>query len=940
MKHSRYIVGIDLGTTTCSLAYLDTLDLEQGIRVLPIPQWDAESAVIKSDILPSFAYMLPKSSYKKQQFNLNFHGKEQAESLVIGSLAQKQASVTPGRVIHAAKSWLCHGGVDRERAILPWHSDEIIGDQRLSPVEVSAAFLRHLRLVWQEAIAGSTSDYFLESQQVIITVPASFDEVASELTLKAAALAGFDPSRVKLIEEPQAAFYYWQYVAGNTKDEKSRFSLSAEHLNHVLPDWSLEEEKIVLVCDVGGGTTDFSLFSAHKTSDQEAIRIKRITVSDHILLGGDNFDLKLAKELEKRLVDNGGSKLSSRQWAKLVFEARALKEKALFMDSVDEELFVSIAKEGASLFASTQTIAIKKSEIIDLLQEGFFPDCEKNEHAALAKAGLREWNLPYAYDTGVTRHLAGFLKSRPVDAVLYTGGTLKPSFFQQRLTAQMTQWQGFAPKVLANDAMDLAVSQGAAIYGAALRYSTGYIEGGYPRSLYMEVDVLEQAKGRRNTVKVCILPKGYTGEESLDLSSLDLKLLTGKPVSFKLFYSNEEQSKLGDVITSAGSLQALAPMQTKLEIPGKGKKNKEQLLAVDLEMSLTETGLLAIYCVAKELDQRWHLKFNVQDKIFNEQSLKQDEAKEIGAKPKLSLETAVLEHIDEIYGKRKQRPQIEPNPNRLLRDLEKLLGEKQSWELNILRSLWEPLKDGETRRGRSEHHETVWLNLVGYCLRPGYGEELDSFRISDLWSVYEKGMVYPSSNKVKIQWWILWRRVAGGLNKNQQEKIFDKIFPSLKRQEASPDVIMLLGSLERVDANKKIRLGQLLVDSLNERKTSYAEQKIWALARIASRQPLYGGSQVILRPSIVRAWIEALKHLDCSKKPYRNLAHFYSQSARIVDDREFDLDEGIRLELAELLSKLPGTEEQIKMLKQFVAVDQASRDILFGEHLPLGLVLS
>lgn len=363
MDTSRYIVGIDLGTTTISLSYCDTLAENKTPRTFPILQWESETSVVEKEILPSFCYIASKKEIKDKHFLLPFYTNsstllENAE-IVLGRFARRQQNKTPARVIHSAKSWLCHTGVNREGKVLPWASPEITGDKRLSPVEVQSFFLLHLRLCWNEKMASHSKSYRLENQQVIITVPASFDEIATDLTLKAALLAGFQKEKISLIEEPQAAFYHW--------------------LHENSPEKFFQKSSIfkTLVCDIGGGTSDFSLFEIYKKNNalKKSLHVERIKVSPHILLGGDNFDLKIASLYEEDYIKKEGKKFTSEEWTELISYCRDIKE-ALFNEKhPGEELKVAITRSSKvkNLFRNALTLSLSKKFIKEKLLDSFFP---------------------------------------------------------------------------------------------------------------------------------------------------------------------------------------------------------------------------------------------------------------------------------------------------------------------------------------------------------------------------------------------------------------------------------------------------------------------------------------------------------------------------------------------------------------------------------------
>lgn len=920
---TEFAIGIDLGTTNCALSFVRA-GTAQKPQSFEIPQWETNSTVVGHKIFPSFYFLPVKSEWKRGQLRHVWNSDQEFPDYAVGRYAKFVAATQPGRVIHSAKSWICHGGVSRNDRILPWHSDELIGDDRRSPVEVSAAFLQHLRHAWNYAHVGD--EHSLERQIVTITVPASFDETAQALTLRAAQLAGIPFENIHLLEEPQAAFYSW---------------LNQDSSSNVVADLlASADEKTILICDIGGGTSDFSLFKVRKENNRPAI--ERIAVSEHLLLAGDNIDLAIAYILEPRLT---ATKLSSKQWAQLVASARQLKERALSeIGAAGEELHVALAAEGSSLFAKTLSAVIKRAEILDIVLSGFFPVCGKEEFPRVKDSGLRTLGLPYADDSAVTKYLAKFLAGKTVDAVLFTGGTLIPKFLQLHLLSVLTGWQSFEPRPLANDEMDLAVSLGAAAFGATFFpvaaksvsdvEKIDRIKAGYPRSVYLELAHKGQSRERS---LLCIVPKGFDGHTPLRIDSLKMQALVDAPVRFQLFTStSRDTDQPGTLVKLADDeFHPLNPLHTVLKHSDVAKAGKP--VDVALEIMLMSTGMLQLSCVNKDGGPKWPLEFNVRDFLSDGST---DNSGVIDAVPD-ELVLLGIEKLAAHFGKKMTSDVEQNNPKYLVRALEEVFGrERKDWDIVTLRKLWPHLKDGMTRKGRSVGHEVSWLYLSGYCLRPGYGVELDEWRVNDLWKAHSLGIAYPKERQIEEQWWIMWRRVAGGLTRDQQERIFDKVFPAIKKGTVpSPEVYMLAGSLERIEMGNKVRLGSYLVQQIAEGRKQFLDQKLWALGRIASRVLMHGNTESIVRPVFVEEWFKKLENLDIKDKQFARLANFLAQAARIVNDREFDLAPATRLAMIAMLEKVDGDGSLTAPLRAFVPVDAETKGRLFGEELPSGLIL-
>ncbi|MGE9297006.1 MAG: Hsp70 family protein, partial [Puniceicoccales bacterium] len=485
---SRYTIGIDLGTSNCALAYVDTQAATPRTELLAVPQYEALGKWREDPVLPSFCYFLTDDEARELNGETGVVA-DWSRSRVVGQWAREQASHSPERVAYSAKSWLCHRGVDREGKILPWASTVLPSERKLSPVEVSAAYLSYLRTVWDQSMAADDKQARFDKQDIVITAPASFDSDAQRLTLDAAELAGY-PASTRLLEEPQAAFYAWL--------ERHP---GAEELAAAFPKLN-ERPELALVCDIGGGTSDFSLFEITAPEAEETRpSIRRLAVSEHILLGGDNLDLAIAKTLEPRLAGEGNT-LSSSAWAQLLSQSRVLKEDILSRETDgNRTLRVSVTEAGSSLFGSARSAEIAETELRALLLDGFFPTCPADAKPDTHSTGIRELGLPYAKDSAVTRHLAGFLRGRRVDALLFNGGTVASPLLQQRLSAQAAAWQGGeTPTALINNEPHLAVARGAAYYRFCEREAAGLtITGGAAHAIYLEIEGAAPKKSRSKT---------------------------------------------------------------------------------------------------------------------------------------------------------------------------------------------------------------------------------------------------------------------------------------------------------------------------------------------------------------------------------------------------------------------------------------------------------
>jgi hypothetical protein len=919
---ARYVIGIDLGTTNCVLAYLEARSTDYHPKILPVLQWDSAVSTSSSETLPSFNYLVTpaerEGGFRAESANIpSLPG-----GWIPGSYARKRMADTPTRVIHSAKSWLCHGGIDRTAAILPWHSDQVPPEERLSPVQGSSSYLRYLKESWDRAQAGAGPEYRFEEQSIIITVPASFDEAAQQLTLEAARLAGF-PEKISLIEEPQAAFYDWLGWG--------------EHASRLLDLLERVPERTarVLVCDIGGGTTDLSLFEvAGDASSPTGLALRRVAVSEHLLLGGDNIDLTLAHLFEQKLT-GGQSKLSGGQWSQLLAQARELKERILMEEGGEDSYTLTLAGTGAGLFASTLSASITAAEVRETVLEGFYPECGADDRPRKRAGGLREWGLPYAEDTAVTRHLAAFLEGRPVQAILYNGGSVTPAFLRRRLTGLVARWQeGDAPVELQNDAMALAVARGAARYGQILQSPRAgeRITGGHAHALYLEV----HGKQAKAPSLVCVLPKGMEANQSVRIENAEFDLLVNQSVRFQCFFSNRRQYDAAGAIVSwrENEFQPLPPLQTAIHLPSDRPKPANNRVRVSLESSLNELGLLQLFCVERDGPGRWRLDFNLRRPVGVEEEMPQQEAppaKELG-------EAVAL--IVSLYGKKRDSALPEVRPRQLMRHLEKALGgARESWDSATLRGLWPSIAQGMTRRNRSVDHEEAWLYLAGFALRPGYGFPLDDSRIEELWRLFELGMAFPKEKRVQIQWYLLWRRTAGGLNAQRQGKILETIAGKLQAQPETDEIVYLAGALERIPLDRKVQLVKMLAGRLGKAQTGNKVPYAWALGRLLSRVPLYGGPETILPPGDVEKLFRQLRELDWKDPAYAPLNPLFAQAARRTDQRDIDLPPDLREEILRKMKDSGARSEELQVVQELIPVKDADRVRQFGESLPSGLIL-
>ncbi len=606
---AAYAVGIDLGTTNTALAYLPLAEETGAPRPLAIPQLVQPGEVAARPLLPSYLYLPHASELPSAELALPWSGSSPPPREVVGELARARGALTPLRLVSSAKSWLCHPALDRRAASLPVGSPEEV--PRLSPLAASARYLQHLRAAWNATVAGGDPALALERQAVTLTVPASFDAVARELTVEAAREAGL-PDLV-LLEEPQAALYAWVEAMG---DRWRKLVTPGE---------------LILVVDVGGGTTDFSLIAV---VDREGdLGLERVAVGDHILLGGDNMDLALAHRLEEKLASSG-RKLDRAGLLALTHGARKAKE-ALFTDPALASAPVALPGRGTSLVGGVARTELTRPELVETLVDGFLPEVEASARPATARrSALTTLGLPYAQDPAITRHLAAFLSRHREamsaspgahlelvgqsflhpSAVLFNGGVMRAAELAQRIMAVLSAWVaaegGPAPRALPGGDLDLAVAKGGATYGRVRAGRGIRIRGGTARAYYVGVETAAPAvPGYPPPVQaLCVAPMGMEEGTSAELPSRELGVVVGEPASFRFFASSSRRDdRAGSVVEREAELDELPPIETTLPADS-GQAG--QVVPVTLRAHVTAIGTLELEC-ADAAGRAWKVEFNV-----------------------------------------------------------------------------------------------------------------------------------------------------------------------------------------------------------------------------------------------------------------------------------------------------------------------------------------
>ncbi len=878
----RSFIGIDLGTTNSALAYIrhdDTGDAAEfpTVLVLDIPQSVAENTIEPRRTLPSFLFL--------------------NDPPLLGTFAREQGALTPTKLVHSAKSWLSNSAVDRTAKILPWEGGE--GGRVMSPVDVSARYLTAMREAWDKVNAVPFREH-----EIVLTVPASFDEEARELTVMAAKEAGIE--QLTLVEEPAAAFYSW----------------IANHLS--TSGKLLKDGMLVLVCDVGGGTSDFTLIKVSK--QDEKLSFTRTAVGKHLLLGGDNLDLTLAWLAESKL----GTQLSLRQRSALRRQCSAAKEKMLADPSVTK-VPITVLGAGRSLIGGTLRTEITREEALELALDGFLPFCELSDRPSREEmSAFGETGLPYESDAAVTRHLAEFLAgagNAAPDAILFNGGFFIPDILRLRVADVMERWFGTKPFVLENRDLDLAVAVGAAYFNYSRSTGAGMmVRGGLPRTYYIGLDSADGVRA------VTMVPRGAVEGDSLDLDMEGLQLVANKPVSFRLFSSlTRMDDAFGSIVEFPkadivdGKLHQHAPLHAVIRF---GKPGQERTVPVKLGARLTEIGTLELWADSKISEHRWRLQFELRKALQAAQS----------AKPATVISDEALAEAESLI--RQTFAAFTLEPEALPAKLEQLLAlGRNSWPLTAIRKLADVFLELAEGRKRSAALEARWLNLCGLCLRPGFGFPGDDYRTEQARRVFSAGLVFPNAVQNESEWWIFWGRVAGGLNRNQQGDLYQRLSSNLLPRKGHKvrlnssllrEMWRAASSLELLPVQVRTDLGDELIGRI--KKGDFRDSELWCVARLGARDLFYGPANQVLPATTAARWVDGLVKVPKAADALASIARRTGDGTRDLPPASLEL-------VRQFLSKQEDADKLIAVLEGRAGRDREAMNRIFGEELPSGLVV-
>jgi molecular chaperone DnaK (HSP70) len=915
MTQPAFRVGIDLGTTNCVVSYLPTNHTVQSLssapQILSIPQVMEDGSVQDFTYLPSAIYLLANDELDKVNPTLPWRQHDKTHIIGVGALALGQRRA--GQLVQSSKSWLSHRKVDRRSAILPWASEST---KKLSPLEASRLLLDHIKQSWDHKFP----DALLDQQSIALTLPASFDEEARALTLESAKLAGL--TNLYLLEEPQAACYH--YI---NDDEK----LSA-----------LANKKMLLVVDIGGGTSDFSLVAIRQseTVDQgSSLSLKRMAVGEHLLLGGDNLDQALAFQLDPKKI----SALSATRLAALVQQTRQAKETLLSNDA-PESLSITVLGGGSKLIGGSQKFNVSKDVLLEQIHSGFFPLVSVNEEVQGNHYAMHTLGLPYESDPAFTRHLAAFLNQHQADifaatgstmpdAVLFNGGLFNSEVLKNRLLAQLNQWADEPILVCSAEEPNEAVAKGAVMYLNALVGDGARIESGVAHSLYLQVGE-DQFVG--------ILPKSTLKGEMINVTQ-EFFVTLGQQVQFPLYRSDDHIDCVVGEERNQDGLHYISTLTTELD----GSRDTEEISVV-LSAQMTEVGVLEVALKASDSvvydsaasgsTGQWRLNFSTTSKKENSES----DADDSVFHANMGQAEELLVHCFSSVGQ-KTYPDLVKS---LKQELDQLLGNRDDWNLMTSRRLVDKLLSLKSGRTKSAQHERQWLQLMGYCLRPGYGEPDDSNRVQQVINVTQSGTQFDLA-PVWGQYWTLYRRIAGGLSIDQQQNVlkqFNQYYSpigqrSREKQKAlitksSDDLIRLIGALESVSSDDKVTTIDWLVKRL--KKTSEPDTAWWAIGRIASRHLLSGEQSQRVEEKALFPLLDTVLKEDWKKRKMAGLAAVLMSQLSVGESNEL---KGYRKKVANKLKKDKCPAQWLERLESNSEISNDELNALVGESLPIGLRL-
>ncbi|MES2663014.1 MAG: Hsp70 family protein [Pseudomonadota bacterium] len=921
-SHS-YWIGIDLGTTHTVVAFAE-IGSPLTPQILLIPQWTEHGEWHELMYLPSFRYHPDTHQWSASDSEIEPYASwikgDPIPTAILGECARRWGQETQGRGVHSAKSWLSQSNIDPEQSILPWNEEQV---EKISPVDACASYLRYVHRVWNDRFPNAP----MAEQVLVITLPASFDDGARGLTLEAARRIGLE--NITLLEEPTAAFYHYANL------HQDQIYLTSQR---------------ILVCDMGGGTLDFSLIDCELDEENKPV-FQRIGIGDHILLGGDNMDWLLAQQVHQQWREAHPHKLLNRAALQhLVQRCRIAKEQLLSIEDL-ESVPVIIQGQGSSLLASQWTTHLTQSDVKDRIKNQFFPIVDFSTTAQRAELGLQEWGLDYTADARVTAHLAEFLnryisqslhqtqlKSWP-DRVLLNGGVFKSTWLIQIIADQLAAWSQKIIPVEVVDRPSDAVALGAVQFLQAQSVADSRMVQRNIRSYFLTLN---------NESAICLLPANQDSSvQSVCPQTFALKV--NQKVQFQLWSSIRQNSaQIGQVCAIQPDWIALPPLSVMLTTQ---QNNSVDEIAVRLSAKIDVQGRLRVVCNSIEHDQQWELAFPwATENKKNHRSI--DETQYFVDRESFQKSTAwhnALEYIEHIFGQIKRNDTLSLHTWR--QGVEKNLGSPDQWNLITARGCADALLARAKQRRRSAQHERLWWSWLGFSLRPGWGAPEDEQRIQQLEPLWENGIQFIKETQNWTAWWTFWRRISGGLSSEFQQNLWKSVSilfdPSrakhLKYQQQHQlqnfdQCIRCIGALENLPVSLKIEIGDILLRwFLIASYQKYYSTLSWALGRLGARLSLHASTSTIVPAASVESWLKALLALSWPQKQTAfSLA--VAWMARLTPDKNLNINSSLRVQVLQRLIQAKAPQKWQDWLTTIIT-DRADTFASMGESLPMGLVL-
>ena len=915
MRNSRFIIGIDLGTTNIAVTYVDTFDEDRNIQLFKIPQFNAPGEVTESELLPSFCCFPDK---KLIPDSMQLPWKNEME-YAVGIFARDYGSAIPNRFVSSTKSWLCHAGVNRKGKLLPWGSE--IENILKSPVEITSYFLEHIKRAWDRKFAKIKDLYgnpcVLIDQQIVITIPASFDETARELTVESAKKAGY--KNINLLEEPLAAFYSW--------------------LDYNNKQWAdiIQPREKVLIIDVGGGTCDLSMIEMSEEGS-----LVRTAAGNHLLLGGDNIDIAIARIIEKEW----NTHLTQGEWLTLCQKTRDAKEKLLSrnMETVD----VVLLSQGSSVIENVKKYTLNRVLLNELIVDGFFPVIPNDTPAPQKKSGIQTMGLPYVADPALTKYLLHFLKYankvsllkennndngllKP-DKILFNGGTMIPDIIRKQIMNVIHNWFSDTEKIVELPSRDLslAVAYGASYYARTRRGEGVKVKSGTVLSYFLKVsDNTDKKDGF-----VCVMPRGI--DENINIATpLTFNLAANCKVQFPLYSS---ATRLGDtpgnMINDNEELTFISSLMSVLRF---GKAEKKEIKA-EIVSELTETGVLKIWLQSKESNHKWPLNFDIR--------LLSAEDDDSNISDSIILDSGHIEKACKLIND--TFISSIDNTISINKEIEKILDlPKNQWPVHALRSLADSLMKIPIDSLKAPQKEAKWLNLCGFCLRPGFGDPEDELRMQKVWKIWYKGMNNQNNPQVVAEWWVFWRRVVSGMKSGHQRTVYETLSKQICPKgiysnkiktgiQSKTEMWRCMGALELLSSKQKTALGAILL----LRKNKLDSFDYWVLARLGARHLFHAPANHVISGNIVSNWLDTLIKHKANNSVLQDKLFALSRMAAMTGERTIDVDAKHLSATLKFLETHKAPEQWSKHLKSVRKESIQEQNKILGDSLPLGLSIA